>query len=170
MTEWLQGGCHCGRVRIAARGTLTTVLVCNCSICTRKAYLHWIIPADDFRLLTSKSDLATYTFNTNVARHHFCPTCGCAPFYVPRSDPDKIDVNVRCLDGVDLAGLQVESFDGQRWETHYEIYRARNHVERARRARRLLVEIERHAEELWPSGGTPEALWSVLDRIGRHDG
>ncbi len=25
--------------------------------------------------------------------------CGVHPFYVPRSDPDKIDVNARCLDG-----------------------------------------------------------------------
>jgi hypothetical protein len=122
---WSEGGCHCGRVRVAARGAPAGVLVCNCSICTRKAYLHWIIPVADFRLLTPLSGLATYSFNTGVARHHFCPTCGCAPFYIPRSDPDKVDVNVRCLDGVDLAALKIDTFDGAHWEAHYEIYRAR---------------------------------------------
>ena len=122
---WLGGGCHCGRVRIEARGPLGTVLLCNCSICTMKAYLHWIIPADDFRLLTPAADLATYAFNTGVAKHHFCPTCGCAPFYIPRSDPDKIDVNVRCLAGVDLASLTLDTFDGAHWEAHYEVYRSR---------------------------------------------
>jgi hypothetical protein len=38
------------------------------------------------------------------------------PFYVPRSDPDKIDVNVRCLDGVDVDSLKLASFDGKNWE------------------------------------------------------
>jgi arsenate reductase len=37
-------------------------------------------------------------------------------FYVPRSDPDKIDVNVRCLDGVDLSRVRVHAFDGSNWE------------------------------------------------------
>lgn len=122
---WSEGGCHCGRVRFAARGVPAVVLVCNCSICTKKAYLHWIIPAAEFRLLTPADALTTYTFNTGVARHSFCATCGCAPFYVPRSDPDKIDVNARCLDHVDLGALAVETFDGANWEAHYEVYRSR---------------------------------------------
>lgn len=121
----MTGGCHCGRVRIEVQGAPTTVLVCNCSICTRKGYLHWIIPLSEFRLLTPEADLATYTFHTGVAKHHFCPTCGCAPFYIPRSDPDKVDVNVRCLDGLDLAALRIENFDGANWEAHYEVYRTR---------------------------------------------
>ena len=55
-------------------------------------------------------------FNTKVARHTFCKHCGMHPFYVPRSDPDKIDVNARCLDGVDLTTLRIRKFDGQNWE------------------------------------------------------
>jgi len=35
---------------------------------------------------------------------------------VPRSDPDKVDVNVRCLEGVDIDVLLVEPFDGDNWE------------------------------------------------------
>ena len=54
-----------------------------------------------------------------MARHHFCPRCGVAPFYVPRSDPDKIDVNARCLDGVDPEALPRRSFDGRNWEQAY---------------------------------------------------
>ena len=53
---------------------------------------------------------------TGVAQHRFCRHCGIHPFYVPRSDPDKIDVNVRCLDEIDLSALSVRSFDGQHWE------------------------------------------------------
>ncbi|MGO9604718.1 MAG: GFA family protein [Candidatus Binataceae bacterium] len=111
------GGCHCGRVAFEVTGAIADISVCNCSICTKKAYLHWIVPRDSFRLLTPIENLSTYTFNTGAAKHHFCPKCGVASFYVARSDPDKVDVNVRCLDGVDLSAFQIRLFDGQNWET-----------------------------------------------------
>jgi hypothetical protein len=111
-----RGGCHCGRVAFEVQGQCDTVTECNCSICRKKAYLHWIVPRASFRLLTPRDALATYTFNTRTAQHHFCTVCGVAPFYIPRSDPDKIDVNARCLDGLDLSHLQVRCFDGQNWD------------------------------------------------------
>jgi hypothetical protein len=46
--------------------------------------------------------------------------CGIHSFYVPRSDPDKIDVNARCLDGVDLGTIAIKQFDGKNWETAIE--------------------------------------------------
>lgn len=33
-------------------------------------------------------NLTTYTFNTHVAQHTFCKTCGVQSFYTPRSNPD----------------------------------------------------------------------------------
>ena len=119
-----RGGCHCGRVAFEVTGALTQVEQCNCSICAKKGYLHWIIAREAFRLLTPQSDIATYTFNTGVAKHHFCPRCGVASFYIPRSDPDKVDVNVRCLDGVDQASLRIDYFDGQNWEANVTSYKA----------------------------------------------
>jgi hypothetical protein len=82
----------------------------------RKAYLHWIVPPENFRLLGGEQWLATYTFNTGVAQHYFCKRCGVAPYYVPRSNPDKIDVNARCLEGIDLSRLEIRHFDGRNWE------------------------------------------------------
>jgi hypothetical protein len=111
-----RGGCHCGRVAYEVEDQLERVTSCNCSICTRKAYLHWIIPREDFRLLTPWEALTTYTFNTGTAKHYFCPQCGVASFYIARSDPDKIDVNVRCLEGVDMATIPLGLFDGRNWE------------------------------------------------------
>ena len=117
MTETVhRGGCHCGRVAYEVSGPIERVSQCNCSICTKKGYLHWIVSRERFRLLTPPSQLATYRFNSGVAKHHFCPVCGVASFYVPRSDPDRIDVNVRCVEGVELAELKVVPFDGRNWE------------------------------------------------------
>lgn len=117
-----RGGCHCGSVAYEVRGPLENVSECNCSICAKKGYLHWIIERERFRLLTPWENLATYTFNTRTAQHHFCPRCGVASFYIPRSDPDKIDVNVRCLEDVDPGKLSRIHFDGRNWEDSIKSY------------------------------------------------
>ena len=82
----------------------------------QEGFLHLIVASDNFELLSGKDALTTYRFNTGTAQHTFCANWGMHPFYVPRSDPDKIDVNVRCLDGVDPATLTIHPFDGQNWE------------------------------------------------------
>ena len=120
MLATYKGGCHCGRVRFRVTGDLDETVYCNCSLCGMKGYLHLIVPPQQFECLSGGSELSTYQFGTNTAKHTFCRVCGVHPFYVPRSDPDKIDVNVRCLDGVDAASLSPKSFDGQNWERAIE--------------------------------------------------
>ncbi len=112
-----EGSCHCGRVRFRVEADLDRVTECNCSICTKKGFLHLIVPPERFALIAGADALTTYQFNTGTAKHSFCHVCGMHPFYVPRSDPDKIDVNVRCLDGVDIAAITPARFDGKNWET-----------------------------------------------------
>jgi len=116
MPETYEGGCHCGRVRFRVTGELARVVDCNCSMCTKKGILHLIVAPEAFELLTGREELTTYRFNSGIARHTFCRHCGIHPFYVPRSDPNKIDVNVRCLEGVDLSKLTPDPFDGLHWE------------------------------------------------------
>lgn len=114
-----RGGCHCGAVRFEVRAPARlTVQRCNCSMCSKTAYLHLIVPAADFRLLSGEEALTTYTFNTGVARHRFCRTCGIKSFYVPRSNPDGFSVNLRCLDPGTVTDVSFEDFDGRNWEQH----------------------------------------------------
>ena len=112
----MEGGCHCGRVRFRVTARLDRVTQCNCSICAKKGFLHLIVPPAQFELIRGEDDLTTYTFNTAIAKHTFCKHCGIHPFYLPRSDPDKIDVNVRCLDGIDATAITPKLFDGKNWE------------------------------------------------------
>jgi hypothetical protein len=120
MIKSMEGGCHCGRVRFRVRADLDTVTACNCSMCTKKGLLHLIVAPEQFELVSGKDELSTYEFNTRTAKHTFCRHCGIHPFYVPRSDPDKIDVNARCLDGIDLSALSIKRFDGKNWEAAME--------------------------------------------------
>ena len=110
------GSCHCTRVRFEVVGDLAETLDCNCSVCTKKGFLHLIVTQDRFRAVSGEDAMRTYRFGTGVARHMFCGICGISPYYVPRSDPDKIDVNVRCLDGLDLSQVRPKPFDGRLWE------------------------------------------------------
>jgi hypothetical protein len=113
-----RGSCHCGAVAFEVEAPERLACQrCNCSICTKSGFLHLIVPRSRFRLLRGEDSLTTYTFNTGVAKHTFCRTCGIKPFYVPRSNPDGIDVNANCLDPVP-AGIVVEPFDGRNWETN----------------------------------------------------
>ena len=81
-------------------------------------FLHLIVPAARFRLLTDESAITTYTFNTGVAEHTFCKSCGVKSFYVPRSNPDGFSINMRCVDRSTIEDIQTEPFDGQNWEDH----------------------------------------------------
>jgi hypothetical protein len=112
-----KGGCHCGRVRfeVDAQPDIGADQ-CNCSICAKSGYLHLLVSADAFRLLHGKDELSTYTFNTGVAKHYFCRNCGVKSFYIPRSHPNGVSVNVNCLDEDTIRSIEITPFDGQNWE------------------------------------------------------
>jgi hypothetical protein len=109
---WKKGGCHC---EVLAPDEIEAT-ECTCSICRKAGYLHLIVPAPRFRLLTGENQLTTYSFNTGTAKHHFCSVCGIKSFYVPRSKPDGYSVNVRCLDEGAVRVARIALFDGKHWE------------------------------------------------------
>ncbi len=121
-TKTHTGGCHCGRVRFEVEADLeqAEILDCNCTICTKKGFLHLIVAPERFRLLSGEDALSEYRFNTKQAVHRFCNTCGIHPFYTPRSHPDDVDVNVRALDEIDLGRLEITAFDGRNWEENVD--------------------------------------------------
>ncbi len=104
-THTYGGSCHCGRVRFEVTTNLSRASQCNCSICTQKAYLHHMVVADDFRLLSGTDDLATYQFGTMTARHQFCTiTCFmCFPFMQALSSYRNLTLLNRLLTALDEA-------------------------------------------------------------------
>lgn len=116
-----RGGCHCGKVTFEVDAAAEIdASRCNCSVCRMSGYLHLIVPSSDFRLLSGQDDIETYTFNTGVAKHYFCRHCGTKSFYVPRSHPDGISVNINCLDPQTILAINEEPFDGQNWEQNID--------------------------------------------------
>ncbi len=111
------GACHCGAVRFKVRTEADiNAIKCNCSVCQMTGFLHLIVNAEDFNLVSSDESLSDYQFNTKTAHHLFCKQCGIKSFYVPRSHPDGYSINVNCLDPQTIRSMSIKTFDGQNWE------------------------------------------------------
>ena len=114
-----QGNCHCGAVTWEAlTDDAVVVEECNCSICAAVGFLHLIVPVKNFTLLTGHDQLTEYTFNTKIAKHLFCKVCGVKSYYIPRSNPDGVSLNLRSMDAAQFTSITINPFDGQNWEAN----------------------------------------------------
>jgi|SRR6185436_16538355 len=109
------GSCHCGSVRYEVSTELKSVIQCNCSICSRVGYLLTFVAPEQFKLLAGEEKLSDYQFNKKNIHHLFCSSCGVHGFGRGTGPGGKqmYAVNVRCLEGVDVGGLTINSFDGK---------------------------------------------------------
>lgn len=110
-----QGGCHCGAVRYDVALALEQAMTCNCSICSKTGTALTFAPASRFTLQRGEEVLTDYQFGKKRIHHLFCSRCGVRSFS-RATGPDgtpMVAVNVRCLDGVDLAALPTKQFDGR---------------------------------------------------------
>ena len=120
----LTGGCHCRAVRFTVALHAPEPIVCNCSICTMKGFVHLIVERDALTIHSGADQLSEYRFHTRTARHTFCATCGIHPFYVPRSHPGGFSVNAHCLDDQAIVETWTpQPFDGQHWEENIDTIR-----------------------------------------------
>lgn len=116
---WRGGGCHCGAVRFEVElPDEIAATTCTCSICSMTGFEHLIVPESRFRLVEGAERLTSYRFNTGVAEHLFCSTCGVKSFYRPRSHPTGWSVNARCLDEDARPAVTFSQFDGRNWEAN----------------------------------------------------
>ncbi|KAH0492914.1 hypothetical protein TgHK011_007841 [Trichoderma gracile] len=123
------GSCHCGAVTVALscrplqESSEEGVIVCNCHICQRNAYV-WLFPEVESMVLSgSNDDIGRYTFSGGLASKTFCRTCGVGMTRTqPVEDRDQAPsgsscrayrrgdashpVNARVLHGVDVSKLR----------------------------------------------------------------
>lgn len=109
------GSCHCGAVSFDVDLELTGLVTCNCSICGRTGAIMAFVSADK---LTAKGEdhLIDYQFAKETIHHTFCKTCGVRPFArgTAADGSGTAMINVRCLDDVDVHGLEIaQQYDGK---------------------------------------------------------
>ena len=119
MLKTYHGSCHCGAVIFEADLDLTqSSYRCNCSICRRTRFWPAVAAPEGFRLLSGKTELTKYVFNTRKNHHYFCRHCGVRAFGVGNETPigRMIGVNVGCLQGLSdeqLSRIPITRIDGR---------------------------------------------------------
>ncbi len=117
----ITGSCHCGKTKFEVSEAPESLTRCTCSFCAKHGALWAYYKVEQFRLLTSKDHVATYTWRTKTVKHHFCATCGCTTFSESpdwsKGEPDfanpRVAVNAHVLDDFDLDALPVTVIDGK---------------------------------------------------------
>lgn len=109
------GRCHCGKVQFEVESETQRIIACNCSHCEKKGLLLDFVPETQFSLLSGQNELTEYLFNKKTIKHLFCRTCGVQPIgkSKKKDGQEMVAVNVRCLEGIDLAKLTVTPFNGR---------------------------------------------------------
>jgi hypothetical protein len=110
------GSCHCGKVRFEVTAAVTGASACNCSICGRRGWLMTSVEPEAFKLLSGEGAQTDYQFGRKTMHHLFCSTCGVSSYGSYAVDgKEKVIVNLRCLDGIDVDVLEVQKYDGKNY-------------------------------------------------------
>lgn len=105
--------CHCGKIALTLDAEPTEAIECNCSMCRRKGSILFGTSKDKLSIRADPEAVGTYTFHKHVIQHHFCKTCGCAPYAEGEVNGAPMAmVNLRCAEDFDLDGLKIMKFDG----------------------------------------------------------
>lgn len=101
--ETRRASCHCGAVVIEAYlpDGMTSAVRCDCSLCRRRGPGAVTALATQVTVLQGQDNLGLYTWNTHVAKHYFCKTCGIYTHHQRRSKPAECGINIGCLHGID---------------------------------------------------------------------
>jgi hypothetical protein len=107
------GSCHCGAWRFEATLDLSAgTTQCNCTHCTKTGWWGVIVKPADFRLVQSPAPVEPGPGGFYRPR---CETCGINPFGggdLAELGGAFVSLNVRCFDGVLLAGVPIRYLDG----------------------------------------------------------
>ncbi|MCP4188958.1 MAG: GFA family protein [Gammaproteobacteria bacterium] len=116
MTQAYQGSCHCGAIKLSYVGEIIEkALRCTCSICSRKGAMMSTeaIPQENLKVEIEGDNLGLYKFDSKIAKHYFCKTCGIYTHHETMRTPGHMRVNLGCIDGVETDDLEVTVFDGR---------------------------------------------------------
>lgn len=109
-----RGSCHCGAVRFEVETDLEEgTTQCNCTSCSKSGWWGMVVRPEAFRIVSGaerRETPAPYVFHK--AR---CPTCSILVFSHGNMEElggEYYSVNVRCLDGISLAGVPIRYHDG----------------------------------------------------------
>ena len=73
-----------------------------------------MVSKDSIQIIKGKENLTSYKFNTMIAEHFFCKTCGIYTHHNRRSDPNGAAINIGCIDAINPFNYEAEFIDMKR--------------------------------------------------------
>jgi hypothetical protein len=107
------GTCHCKAVSFTFDAELEELIVCDCSLCHKRNALMATVAREQFHITSGQDALRLYRWNSGVAQHYFCGTCGIYVYHQRRSNPAFLSVNAMCVDDFDHRALPIRHVDGK---------------------------------------------------------
>ncbi|HEY4223576.1 MAG TPA: GFA family protein [Myxococcota bacterium] len=113
----MRGSCHCGAVHYAVELDWSSgASRCNCTICTKLAYLGKSVKPAAFTLLDGADALSSYEWASKMSKRFFCKHCGTHVYgagHLRELGGDFVSINCNTLDDVELKDLAVAYWDGR---------------------------------------------------------
>lgn len=110
------GGCHCGAVRFEVEIDGSKGTMCNCTVCSKTAWVSGQVKPAAFRLVAGEDALSTYECMGKVMKRRFCKHCsvGCfGPGHLEELGGDFVAINLCALDDFDLSKTELAYWDGR---------------------------------------------------------
>ena len=112
----IKSACHCGKVALEIDAPPPdSLLSCNCSICRRYGSLLAYYPESKVSIHTKEEDTIRYVWGDEMIAFVACRTCGCFSHWIgmgPESERDRMGVNARLFETLDIEELPIKRFDG----------------------------------------------------------
>jgi len=110
----IEASCHCGAVKLQLPKAPEEVVSCNCSLCSKLAWLGAYYNPAEVKLITSRELIDTYVWGDRSIQICHCKTCGCTTHW-ESIDPeltDRMGINARMMTAIDLENIQIRHVDG----------------------------------------------------------
>jgi hypothetical protein len=113
----VNGGCHCGAVKIEIAQKPSYINDCNCSLCARLGVLWGYFVPKDVTVSGEISNYARVDRDMPSVIAHFCPTCGTTTHWTPAAHirQDRMGVNMRLFGNEATDGVTLHYLDGASW-------------------------------------------------------
>jgi len=98
MSETMEGGCACGRIRFSAEVTNDDAYLCHCRMCQRASgnvsLALKTMPQADISWATEPD----WYDSSPIARRPFCSACGTSLGFMYREGTDQMDLTIAAFD------------------------------------------------------------------------
>jgi hypothetical protein len=113
----LTGRCHCGGVSITIPRKPSTMVQCNCSLCTKTGFRGIYFSSEEVKVEGPVDGYVRSDVSEPFLQTFRCKNCGIATHWEPLTPPphERMGVNANLFDAAVLDEAELTRVDGRSW-------------------------------------------------------